>query len=613
MSNIAANRNSTPEGSSSLRPPNSRTIGAGHHLRASADMGGFSSPLSSRGLRPASEIYFGRQATNSGNPDEMERAAQQWLADIDQYETTLEEMATATLDQDFKDELSAIEQWFRVLSEAERTAALYALLQQTTQVQIRFFIQVLQQMSKSLPMSGVLSPANFGEKDPMTQKLSDAMSKLNTGENRHSVGPTGRPPPSPGAKRNSGLDSTMINRMFPDAAAAIAKQKAEFTDITGMPPSTRNSIVGDRSSLVAPAISGLDEKKEGQVPASPWGDGSQSATRPKSSGQHQPMGQFSQPPPSAGLRSPRLPLSAEGGNVQTTTLSAPSQDVGSMPMLSPGYAAGGSWASQLSTPMVGNFQQQNQTQADMVANATAMKLAALSTVNNRIQLDDVRKYRRARSSDGPGAANAPMSPGLPPGLGNQNFVMTNELGQLLTPQQAASLQAQQLAAMQGRRSRPSSPGFAMQQAQGQLSAMNFASPQNNGFLSADYGNSPLVNNNNNMAGLNLSQFAMGMGGEHVGFSGDDINRGRSPRGRRGSSKPPEDPTDPGLLNDIPSWLRSLRLHKYTDNLKDMKWQDLVELDDEGLEKRGVNALGARRKMLKVFEQVKEAKDQGKLR
>jgi len=165
MSNIAANRNSTPEGSSSLRPPTARTsLGANHHLRSSADMGGFSSPLANRGIRPASEVYFGRNNTQSGNPDEMERAAQQWLADIDQYETTLEEMATATLDQDFKDELSAIEQWFRVLSEAERTAALYALLQQTTQVQIRFFIQVLQQMSKSLPMSGVLSPANFGEK-----------------------------------------------------------------------------------------------------------------------------------------------------------------------------------------------------------------------------------------------------------------------------------------------------------------------------------------------------------------------------------------------------------------------------------------------------------------
>ena len=143
-------------------------MSAGHHLRASADMGAFgsnTSPLASRGIRPASEIYFTQSLQSSGNVDDSaEKAAQQWIADIDQYETTLEEMAAATLDQDFKDELSAIEQWFRVLSEPERTAALYALLQQTTQVQIRFFIQVLQQMAKSHPMSGVLSPANFGEK-----------------------------------------------------------------------------------------------------------------------------------------------------------------------------------------------------------------------------------------------------------------------------------------------------------------------------------------------------------------------------------------------------------------------------------------------------------------
>lgn len=427
----------------------------------------------------------------------------------------------------------------------------------------------------------------------MTQKLSDAMSKLSTGENRNSMG-LGRPPPSPGAKRNSGLDPTIINRMFPDAAAAIAKQKAEFTDMTGMAPaSNRNSLVGDRSSLIAPSISGPDDKKaENTVPASPWAD-SQHA-RPKSSaGQHhQPMGQFSQPPPSASLRSPRLPLQNDNANVQTTTLSAPSQDAGSMPLLSPSYAAGGSWASQLSTPMVTNFAQ-NQTQADMVANATAMKLAALSTVNNRIQLDDVRKYRRARSSDGQG--NPPLSPGFP---GSNNLVMTNELGQILTPQQAAALQAQQLAALQGQRSRPNSPGIAALQGHG-LGAMNFASPQANGFLTADYGATPLVNNS--LAGLNLGQFGIGVGDGHPGYISDhsEINRGRSPRGRRGSSKPPEDPTDPNLLSDIPSWLRSLRLHKYTDNLKDLMWQELVELDDEGLEKRGVNALGARRKMLKV--------------
>ena len=53
------------------------------------------------------------------------------------------------------------------------------------------------------------------------------------------------------------------------------------------------------------------------------------------------------------------------------------------------------------------------------------------------------------------------------------------------------------------------------------------------------------------------------------------------------------------VQDIPSWLRSLRLHKYTENLKGFKWTELVELDDKGLEEHGVNALGARRKMLKV--------------
>ena len=164
-SHIIGNRNSTPEASkSSLRPPTSARALGSHQLRASADMSGFPAPLSARSIRPSSEVYYNQQSQGQPNDDALDRASQQWLADIEQYETTLEEMAAATLDQDFKDELSAIEQWFRVLSEAERTAALYALLQQTTQVQIRFFIQVLQQMAKSHPMSGLLSPANFGEK-----------------------------------------------------------------------------------------------------------------------------------------------------------------------------------------------------------------------------------------------------------------------------------------------------------------------------------------------------------------------------------------------------------------------------------------------------------------
>jgi hypothetical protein len=165
-SHMPGNRNSTPEANTapSLRPPSSRAVGSSH-LRASADMAALTGTSTSSRIRPSSDFYGqpqpGQGIQGNSDADAQDKIAQQWIADIDQYETTLEEMAAATLDQDFKDELSAIEQWFRVLSEAERTAALYALLQQTTQVQIRFFIQVLQQMGKNHPMSGVLSPAAF--------------------------------------------------------------------------------------------------------------------------------------------------------------------------------------------------------------------------------------------------------------------------------------------------------------------------------------------------------------------------------------------------------------------------------------------------------------------
>ncbi|KAI0391316.1 VTS1 protein [Xylariaceae sp. FL0594] len=589
------NRNSTPEvpTASTLRPP--RTGGAGSNLRASADMSSLGGSSAASRIRPSSDFY-GQQGHLPGNSDvdSQDKMTQQWIADIDQYETTLEEMAAATLDQDFKDELSAIEQWFRVLSEAERTAALYALLQQTTQVQIRFFIQVLQQMGKNHPMSGVLSPTNF-DKDPMSNRLSDAMNKLSVGSARNSLSQ-----PQPATKRHSGLDASAINSMFPDAAAAIATEKARFTQKTGnQPPSTRNS-------LAAPTISappeGIDQS--GQNPNSPWASShDQAASRPKSSSSGQPpMGQFVQPPPSASLRSPRPQLSANS-NIQSTTLTAPDKTAPDLPLLSPYGTGSGNWASMVNTPMNPTFNTGNASnQVDMVANATAMKLAAMSTVNNRFALDDVRKFRRTRSSETNGQNQGGVSAGPQmPNIPGTNIVMVNEHGQVLNRDQFLALQNQQvMGGFSAHRSRPNSPGIALQQT-GFPQQMPFASPQANGFLSAYDGQNALLSGS--FGALNMGQMGLAV---PEGYISDhsDMNRGRSPRGRRGTSKPPEDPTDPTLLQDIPAWLRSLRLHKYTDNLKDMKWTELVELDDAALEKRGVNALGARRKMLKVFEQVR---------
>ena len=390
--------------------------------------------------------------------------------------------------------------------------------------------------------------------------------------------------------------------MFPDAAAAIAKKKAEYTQQTGnAPTSNRNSAAfADRSSLAAPTISGPTEtikENVAQPSPTPWGQ-RPTESRPKSSSGQPPMGSFSQSS-TAGLRSPRPLQMSSNSNVQSTSVNALESNSEAAAVLSPYNLGNASWASMSNTPMVANFNtQQSSNQADMVANATAMKLAALSTVNNRIALDDVRKYRRARSSeDDVTGSQMPISPGLQ----GTNVLVVNESGQLvnsqpLSAQQLAAIQAQQQAAYAVHRSRPNSPGVAMQSAN--FGGIGFASPQNNGYLTA-YDSSSGINNG--MGAMNLAQFGIGHSAGHEGYLSDhsELARGRSPRGRRGSSKPPEDPTDPSLLQDIPSWLRSLRLHKYTDNLKDLKWVDLVELDDKGLEDRGVNALGARRKMLKV--------------
>jgi len=98
-------------------------------------------------------------------------------------------------------------------------------------------------------------------------------------------------------------------------------------------------------------------------------------------------------------------------------------------------------------------------------------------------------------------------------------------------------------------------------------------------------------------------------GTSPGFSSSSSSRKYPTPGtacRSSSTNKQEDPLDPNLLSDIPAWLRSLRLHKYTENLHDVKGgvMGLAQLSDQDLERRGVSAVGARRKLLKCFEQVK---------
>ncbi|KAL3233702.1 RNA-binding protein VTS1 [Nakaseomyces bracarensis] len=92
-------------------------------------------------------------------------------------------------------------------------------------------------------------------------------------------------------------------------------------------------------------------------------------------------------------------------------------------------------------------------------------------------------------------------------------------------------------------------------------------------------------------------------------NGPNANSGNtSATSSSNSSMTPKSLTDPKLLNNIPIWLKTLRLHKYSDILSDLRWEKLIYLEDGDLLNRGVMALGARRKLLKAFNIVKDYKE-----
>ncbi|KAF9437809.1 Flap-structured DNA-binding and RNA-binding protein [Entomortierella beljakovae] len=191
-----------------------------------------------RTARPASEIlpqnhHHPFLANNNFQSPEAE-AIDKWFEDLSHYEQTLEEMAVVSLDTVFKDELSTIESWFRVLSEAERTAALYSLLQHSSQVQIRFFITVLQQMAKKDPVGALLSPSQ-NDKDPVHSQLHGAMAKAEMEASQRLLNVLPIQPPAP-------IERPGAHRRLYDRHSVTIGESDEYTRLFRGRDGKRNSI-----------------------------------------------------------------------------------------------------------------------------------------------------------------------------------------------------------------------------------------------------------------------------------------------------------------------------------------------------------------------------------
>ncbi|KAI0793024.1 hypothetical protein BC629DRAFT_1581914 [Irpex lacteus] len=572
--------------------------------------------------RPTSELLSG---TGMFQTPEAE-AIDQWFENLQNYEATLEDMAKASLDANFKEELSAIEQWFKVLSEAERTAALYSLLQHSTQVQIRFFITVLQQMSRADPMTALLSPAVGGS---MQSQMEAKLASMNL----KSPGLKSTLPASPTARNfSNGMnnflspDSATIAAGSNDPAATLAQQRAKLKAANNaahrISAPALSSAVGDRNT---------------------WGSGSNQ------------LGQVDERSSSPGGQELTVPSSNVSSRPKSTDFSGLANALKSPRALDDGLSpvVGDSWASMVSTPLMPMFAKERNTNQSL--DAAASKLNEWSGNNSGpgvpLISDPPKKFNRL--SKGSSALNSDNEGGRedhgPVGQASQmNQQNRNVSGNFRNNQSGFNGQPGWNGARSPALSNTSSrfndndsmaglgmngvPGFGLN------AGLGMGMPGAPGFNMAALAGMPMSPFNNmfnvpNLAAMGLqpeqilamqmaaaagqlgqpglNAFGMNMnlqspsGSARSGRMSNIRSPGvKSPNSTRDSKKDEED-VDPKVLEDIPAWLRSLRLHKYTPNFEGMNWKDMVVMDEAALEAKGVAALGARRKMLKTFENVRK--------
>ncbi|TFK63142.1 hypothetical protein BDN72DRAFT_803553 [Pluteus cervinus] len=582
-------------------------------------------PGGGSGARPTSELLGSAGMFQTPEAEALD----QWFENLQNYEATLEEMAAASLDVNFKEELSAIEQWFKVLSEAERTAALYSLLQHSNQVQIRFFITVLQQMARSDPMTALLSPAMGGSmQSQMEAKLATLKSPgLKSGL---PASPTTR---NFAANRQSLALDNSSNFLSPDSAAANAAALHQ--------ENAAATLAQQRAKLKA---SNAAHRISAPVLASPGPDGRASW----------------------GAVASQLSQVAETGPTQEVVVSASSRPKstefsGSMNSPRPGepVVGGESWASMVNTPLLPMFQNTKTQNIDAAAtklNEWVGKPAAGPEVPR--MGDPTIHRRKPPSNDGRGdnqhggAVYDDNGNLVGPGGGPQNRGGNRNVSGGNGGWGPAGTRSPPMPNVPSNRFGSSDDGHGpMNGGGGPMSGlgMQMGAPQFNlnnlgaaGIGLGMPGMGPMSPFNMNMlmtpeAQLLAAQIAasgfgqpnwLGMQAQvQAGMAGNNPNNRRNQRpsgggggggggnmkgghgggGGGGALTAPksEDDVDPQLLNDIPAWLRSLRLHKYTPNFEGMKWQDMVMMDEAQLEAKGVAALGARRKMLKTFEVVRK--------
>ncbi|ORX99247.1 hypothetical protein K493DRAFT_313285 [Basidiobolus meristosporus CBS 931.73] len=520
-----------------------------------------------------------------------------WTEDLAQYEKKLEEMRSANLDQSFKDELNAIQQWYKTLSDAEKTAAMYSLLQFSTPAQIKFFIVALLQLANKEPLKPALSPEHMGKIEETLKKLTLSNDQEKSSINRASMNAPNIPVGSGATGRSSRrlYDRYSMPAGIPEEAAAFFKSLGQQED----------QPVGSSALLDNPEIQPRTQRNSGYYSGRPLSyheaDSSSIFAANSSYGNLAPANNTSR---AVGGRSGQRPRSFCGIDALGSSWS-----INETPTDRPGSAMSEygplnvpNWGTSISSS-VSSFGERGRTierpksAADIDANGLGLFQWRLANSERDSYDNDFKRGMRSNANNSGLTINVPdgysmsgvnRAPGSAIGRSNYENDLRTPLysdGGLQSPLQSPMFPPSHTSRPASRPASPAPPGLfptswgpeGMKRyiPQG-LHNKQFAS-MTSGFTDTDYrneahGHSRLVNNQRSVL--------------------------------KKDSKSQE-VVDLELLNDIPAWLRSLRLHKYTPLFEGMKWQDIIQLNDEQLTQKGVAALGARRKMLKVFDAIKE--------
>ncbi|KAK4513342.1 8-oxoguanine glycosylase ogg1 [Mucor velutinosus] len=659
--------------STKIQSPTSASPATANNL--TPDMALFNSPNMGSNIRlsPADRQHHQRPVSEVLKPESFispeAQVLDKWFEDLQQYESSLESMATASLDPKYKEEVQHVDQWFRYLNEAERTATIYTLLQHSTQVQIRFFITVLQQMDRKDPVGALLSPTH-PEKVDMQAQLTGAMKKaeLEASQKLLSVLPyqTGQVIARPNANA--------IRRQHIDRHSFALGDTEEYDHLFSRVPgdySLRNSYASQqqqqqqqqqqhRGMFDHPINTRPKSVIEGNASifSNDWSYGG--------FGQHHQQQPQQQQRPNATVGANR-PKSADISNWSyglTSSVSSKSVRDGSKDSLvSP-------WSGL--SPTVNTFREQQQQQQSQQQNEVDQQLSMMANKwnlggggggggngsNNRSSIilnDDTNGFKRRATAmsipetadeqyhvQSPPATPAPVvnnpttanivlslydesvsTPSTSTQLFGHNekrdsFYKTGESSPV--PSQSTSMNLFSMST----NTRSSTHPVPKQQQQQQHTFGQFLNPNDRintnesvetGYYSDHSDTSNRSNGSKSYYNNNSNKKKVHYAGNNVAHNGGYYNSNALRNGGGGGgnhtpaattkeSKKNVDAIDMDLLEDIPAWLRSLRLHKYNPIFESMKWQDMLKMDDEALLNKGVAALGARRKLLKVFDQVK---------